>query len=413
VKRIATALAITTLAIAGLPAAPAAPALTETPPGKVLVVSVNLYDTNGADASKTGDMRNFVDRVAKIVPFVPDVLLLQEVRHKSVAAVKKFMTNKTGNTYRIIVDAGRNPWKQITTTKLLGTDTAILMNADTMTQSGAEGYFKTTYKPGDAAAGSSLKFKKHAYAFVEERNGDLELPLVSIHYPKQREFASEATSQRLKKDWSRTIANGLAKKYPSSGINHTKVIAGDFNNFRCDSIVSGNCRETPLYGLLTGPTFKYKDSVHVMEVGQGNPIDFIFTTGNVVRANNDDGYNPSTNNSAVFYSNHQFRWSLIEGPDTTGPTDPGRITDSAGWAAKTRIRGWEKVRDGGTGFEHYEIWRSVTTNNNFQLRDTTTERIYEDTNVQRGEKYFYYVVAVDGVRNASQKTNTVNVTAGN
>jgi hypothetical protein len=41
------------------------------------------------------------------------------------------------------------------------------------------------------------------------------------------------------------------------------------------------------------------------------------------------------------------------------------------------------------------------------------ERIYEDKNVQRGEKYFYYVVAVDGVGNASKKTNTVKVTAGN
>jgi hypothetical protein len=296
---------------------PGARAKRNTPRPRVLVVSVNLFETGNRDRRHLGDMLNFVDRTLFKMDFAPDVLLLQEVVHRSVAAIRKRFTNKTGDRYVIVKDAGRHPWSRTSPHRVVGMDTAIIINHKTMRRTGKGGYFKFGYKRSQAKRGSDVKVKKHAFVPLARRNTQIEMPAVSLHYPKEREFRSNRTSRILKKKWSKAIANRLNNRFPANGDGkHMKVIAGDFNNFRCRSGGTGlHCRETPAYHLLTHRPFNYKDAI-VAAGKHGNPIDFIFTTRAVCRAGWDK-YQPRKAGSNGYYSNHDFRWALLEGKPAT------------------------------------------------------------------------------------------------
>ena len=317
-KRARAAAAAVVVAATVVPALliPRAEAKRNTPKPRVLVVSVNLYETDTPDRRHLGDMYNFVDRVLHKLDFAPDVLLLQELVHRSVAAIRKRFTNKTGDRYVIVKDAGRHPWARVTDHRLIGKETAIVINSKTMRKTGSGGYFKFSYKRSQARRGSDVKVKKHAYAPLAKRDTEIEIPVVSLHYPKEREFRTLRTSRVLKKKWSRAIASRLNNKYPAHGSGkHMNVIAGDFNNFRCRGAGGLPCRETPAYHLLTHDPFNYKDAVLAAGL-RGNPIDFIFTTRAVCRAGW-DRYQPRDPGASGHYSNHDFRWALLEGKPAT------------------------------------------------------------------------------------------------
>jgi hypothetical protein len=262
-----------------------------------------------------------------------------------------------------------------------------------------------------------VKVKKSAYALLAERgdprDGALKVPVASVHFPKEREFRSSLVSQKLKARWSRQIAERLGKRWP--GGQYKRTIAGDFNNFRCRSAGSYgsggsvNCNQTPAYNALTKRR-GYKDSV--MELaGSGNPIDFIFTASNVVSAKW-DRWQPKKGKG--FYSNHDLRWALIEGPDTTAPTNPGKIKIYAGYGGMIHFGHWDPSRDGGTGLKTYEVWRSHGRGSTDWRKIGTTDthsEMYKDYSVQKYEWYRYKVRPIDKVDNFDESP-VIEVKAG-
>ena len=397
---------------------PARAAKQNTPTEKVLVVSANVYETENGDSKKLGDMHNFVDRVLKKMRFAPDVLLLQEIAHPGVAAIRKRLSSKTGDKYTVAKDAapeGESPWKKLSNTRLLGSDNAIVINSTTMKKLGKGGYFKFGYKRSQAKRGSPVKVKRHAYVPLKKKGTDIVLPAVSLHYPKEREFRSSRISKKLKKKWSKQIAEKLNRKYPVKGnVDHMKVIGGDFNNFRCQKGSSGyDCRETPAYHLLTHKPYRYRDSV--LSVGNlGNPIDFIFSTNNVCDAGVDHPWSPRAGKPG-YYSNHPFRWALLEGkPDTCRPTPLGKIDRPDRFRDSLRIQGWNVSYDGGSGFKEYQIWRKAPSDTDYKIVKRIKDRSqkkWEDHNVTSGVVYSYFVKAVDWAGNESKPTNKVQAEA--
>ena len=398
---------------------PAVAAPRNTPPGKVLILSDNLYEADVRDSRHSADMRRFVDRSLEFSPYVPDVLLLQEVRARAVENVRSFFTKRTGQRFVTVVNAGRGPWKKLSEHRLLGADTAIVINSATMRLAGDKGRIRHSYKLRYSKAGSPVKVKLTSYALVEERgpasDPKLRLPVASLHYPKQREFTSEHASQVIKAGFSKQIAEKLKTKWPGS--EYKRTIAGDFNNFRCMSDGgygtggSLNCDQTPAYDALT-KRYGYKDSVFLLN-GNLNPIDYIFTTGNVVNAKFDRyaTTKPSNNN---FYSNHQLRWALVEGPDTTPPTSPGKVRHYGGFSSFVQVGYWEVSRDGGSGFRRYEIWRAEGLNSdNYSMVGTAQDNgvMFKDYDIQKGQWYKYQVRAVDYAGNWSG-TGIMEIRAG-
>jgi endonuclease/exonuclease/phosphatase family metal-dependent hydrolase len=390
---------VSSLAVVGLTSAvpPAGATLENTPVGKVLILSNNLLETNKRDARHTGDMRTFVKRAIEFAPKIPDVLLLQEVRAKSVAVVRSLMTRRTGQRYVTVVNAGKAPWKWIGAHKLLGSDTAIVINSKTMKLAGDKGSMKHPYEQSQARG--DVKVKKTVYALLAERgssqDGALRVPVASVHFPKQREFKSITVSQNLKERWSRQIAEKLSKKWPGS--TNKRTIAGDFNNFRCRSGGSVGCYQTPAYNMLTKKK-GYKDAILRMH-GSGNPIDFIFTASNIVNAKWDQ-WQPRKGKG--FYSDHDMRWAVIEGPDTTPPTDPGRISKGSGYGEMVHFGHWNPSRDGGTGLRTYEVWRAHGRDStDWRLIGTTNthSEMYKDYDVKKFDWYRYKVRPVDRADN--------------
>jgi hypothetical protein len=289
---------------------------TLSPEGQVLVVSDNVFEADKSDARKPADMKRFVARMKKMAPFAPDLVLVQEVRARAVKSIKKYLVDKLGCSFSIAADAGKTPWQwQKKYTHLLGQDTAVLVNDDSM-HTRKTGYIKTGYKRSDAAKGVPIKTKKVAWAKVVEKDqsDENEKPLkvvaASVHYPRGNDFKNAATSERVKKQSSRKIANKLEKIIPDGTPENNKmhVIAGDFNTHR----FSGNpSNENPAYHLLTHPPYNYTDGIIEHATGGNpNPIDFLFSTGKSLSAEVDNN-NTHDPKSPKFYSNHDLRWSLI------------------------------------------------------------------------------------------------------
>lgn len=287
-----------------------------TPEGQILVASDNVYEADKADAQKPADMKRFVTRMKKMVPHAPDLVLVQEVRAVAVDKIRKYLADKFGCRFAIAANAGKTPWKwKKKYTHLMGRDTAVIVNTSSMITR-KKGYVVTTYDRSDAAEGETIKSKKAAWAKVREKDqaDENETPLLavaaSVHFPRASDFENAATSERVKKKASKKIANKLDKIVGdgTAGDHKLHVIAGDFNTHRFSGSPSN---ENPAYNLLTHDPYNYTDGIIENTTGGNpNPIDFLFSTGNSLRAKEDKN-NTHNENSPSFYSNHDLRWSLI------------------------------------------------------------------------------------------------------
>src|SRR5687768_17287391 len=74
----------------------AAQASAHSPPGQLLVVATNLLEAWGDEANNNSEMDIYVSRLLNQVPYLPDVLLLQEVKYRSARYVKNLLTRETG-----------------------------------------------------------------------------------------------------------------------------------------------------------------------------------------------------------------------------------------------------------------------------------------------------------------------------
>jgi hypothetical protein len=395
---------VSSLAVVGLNTAapPAAAAVKNTPLGQVLIVSNNVYETTGRDIRSTRDMRNFVDKAVELPHKIPDIVLLQEVSARSVAVIRTLISRRTGQHYVTVVNAGRRVWRPLSGNRMLGSDTAIIMNSKTM-KAGDKGSMRHPYRRSQAAGGIGVKVKKTVFAMVAERGseaeGALKVPVASVHFPRTGQFRSTRVSLNLKEKWVRQIADKLSHKWP--GGENKRTIGGDFNHFRCRYRFSLNCTQTPPYNMLTRKK-GYKDTVFRMQ-GGGNPLDFIFSASNIVKSN---WHRWQPNSGKGYYSNHDLRFALIEGPDTTSPTRPGRIRFKSGYPRHIHFGFWDRSRDGGSGFRRFEIYRAHGRDStDWHMIRTTREhhqKIKDYDNIVPHDWYRYKVRAVDRVDRFSE-----------
>jgi hypothetical protein len=199
----------------------------------------------------------------------------------------------------------------------------------------------------------------------------------------------------------------MARTFEAKAWRRARVIAGDFNIPRCKRN-RHRCRLTSVYRIATRK-FGYRDAVSSVN-GWSSAIDYIFSKAPVV----DAGVDRTRDRAKRRYSDHVFRWALVEKRDTTAPSDPGRITVAKGNRDRVRLRGWKKkVLDGGTGFSHFDIRRSRKgPDRGFRKVGSTRKTMFRDRKVAAGVKYWYKVIAYDRTGNRSGPSNVVGVRAG-
>lgn len=305
---------------------PAQAACKMTPEGKILAMSNNVYETQKADARRTGDLRKFVERMKLKAPngYAPDIALVQEGRKRSMATIAKFMSAKFGCTYRIHrrATASKSGWTWLNKYwKLQGQDTAVIYNASSMTVRGA-GQITHDYNREDAPASTSVKVKKSAWLKLVEKDRPAELGVpvtviaASVHFPRADDFKTAAKNSSIKRGWAEQLATELERKQPLGVIGDPviHIIAGDFNMSRYEG---RNKTPTPTYRTLTSRAYPYSDGPIEHADGAPNPIDFLMATGHHIRAGWDVN-NTHNQKSKNFYSNHDLRWSLMEPCPVTG-----------------------------------------------------------------------------------------------
>jgi hypothetical protein len=380
-------------------AAPATPAAT-TADGQVLVVTANLQEAFGSeDLSNLGEIDVFTDRLSTLVPLAPDVLLLQEVRDTSAARVATRLTAITGHDYVVSVNPGPDPWRE-TDYKVIKKETAVVVNADTMTASSAGAYIETTYSRSQSAGGDNPEVKKQAYVNLTETASGWKLPMVSLHYTLAQKLASKKISDDKRRAWSVKIADFLNTKYP--GADHD-TIAGDFNGGRCSVLP---CQIAPFYSALTSEARAYHDCIFTVVDDPG--VDFIFSTGGVIDAGTDAGYDPdAARGTSAYYSDHPFRWAIVSS-DSSPPSTPTGLRGSSGNVDVSLS--WNASSDPGTGVAGYEIWRGQALDD-MRLRAKTTATNWVDESTYVGKSYTYYVIAYDAAHNRSQETSAIQVRA--
>ena len=279
------------------------------PEGQLLVVSTNLQEAWQDDANNNSEMKNYVSRLLDQLPYLPDVLLLQEVKLRSARFVKKLLTDQTGEVYGFGWKPPRQPWTQ-NPQRRWEMDNGILINTETVQKLDTGGWIDLTYERAHAADKvERVETTRQARVSVQERQGDLKLGAASVHL--QYGHLLEKYDTQYQNEWTDKLATVLANKYPKA----VRVIAGDFNKDRCvGSSDVRSCDKAPFWDNLTSADYAYDDSLYRVfrngkeGVGLGG-VDFIFTTGKPEDAGSDTTYDKSDN--ATFYSDHRFFWALI------------------------------------------------------------------------------------------------------
>jgi hypothetical protein len=338
------AVAVLAIGLAGvgtLAAAQAQP-LPRSPDGEVVVVSVNLQEAFEVDdVQNSAEMRSFARRIrdlvqTKAIPYVPDVILLQEVASFSTTKLAGFLKDATRFTYAILVGPELSPIVKDTAEHQIVRDTAILINAGTMEGIGRKGFITSRYGAPESKDMAKPRWKQHAFAAVQEKTGGFSLALASVHFTPTEEMASEETAFARKGRWSDAIGRHLAEVFPKQ---HTRVIGGHFNNRRCltkttdppelvDCDPPGPGGETPFWSTLTQPVapFRYQDAVFAIHGasdatlkeqyrrGKGfvrKRIDFLFARAKVVLASHDTTY-VATKSDADFISQNRLVWTQLQ-----------------------------------------------------------------------------------------------------
>lgn len=367
--------------------APVLAALDDTPDDRVLVVTTNLQEAYGAaDVNNLRDMRNYVDRLMKLLPNNPDVLNLQEITAKGARLIKDKLSKVTGDKYIVAIAPKDEPYvlEGHVVTK---NETAIVINNTTMKKEDSGGFLTTTYRAGDKAPGILREKKTQAFISVSERSTGVLYALTSTHFSLGTVMKDKATAEKYKGKWAEQIDANLDRKYPSA----LKVVTGDFNTGRCRGATTDKlCRFTPTWKAFHDAG--YRSAVHLLT--QDGALDHIYTPAGVHRANHDFKYNRRTAGPNEYYSDHELRWALLSS-DVTPPDAPTNVQLSEPDDNEVKIT-WDAASDAGRGVAEYQIWRKGEDSDEFNLRHTTEDTQWRDTKSLYGNRiYEYFVVAVD------------------
>lgn len=402
------ATAMATVSLVTIAASPASADTTEaTPVGRVLVVTANLQEAFGTrDVRDSSDMDVFVRRITSNLPYAPDALLLQEVRHDSASYVARKLSERTGWRYVVRVDPGNNPWVE-TRRHIVKKETAIVLNSGTMTALGSGGFVATSYSRSEGISGRKPEVKNQAHLLVREIGSELTVPLASVHLSRLEVLASKAASDSLRAEWMQKVATFLRNRY---GSVRPITFGGDVNSGKCLNSSSHHCEQAPFWAALTGQTLRYRDSVDTVTYAPG--VDYVFTKGGIYDARIDSTYHPQAvmGQRARYYSDHAYRWALI-GRDVTPPSAPSGLSRDCDRAGHVQL-GWSPATDegGSGGIDRYEVWRAGQSMD-FHAVTTTAPDVtsFVDGNTYTSKTYNYYVVAYDRAYNSSPSTQTVNI----
>lgn len=320
------------------------------------------------------EVRNLGLRVLEMDEFVrraPDVVVLQEIVHKSAVRAAEALTYRLGFTYEAVVTptktSGNYPvrarggdetrcsyWEdgnqlQGAEAKYLR-ETAILVNTSTMTY-GTGGYGTSQQRCDEVKRNEKIDgrtFRDYAYLWVAEQPdpnhptvAPLEMAVANLHYVRKTTFASDEADTAAKQRWTNNIADELATLFPATP---TRVIAGDFNAKACpgteqERLRCGTDDHTPFWADLKN-LHGYYDAVWTVNnsnaaldqqhcAGDTDPntdgcqngrragrIDYIFAReANICRADHDWKYLADSELVAArrtdFYSDHRFVFSQI------------------------------------------------------------------------------------------------------
>lgn len=310
-KRMLVSFGVTAVVMSSFLAPPARGQATEiSPANRILVVTTNVQEAWGEDDMRSqSELNRYVDRLVEQVPFIPDVVMLQEVRRKSAAYIRDRLTRATGHTYGWGVRPPRRPWYQ-NPKKRTETDTAILIDTDTVAKIDDGGFISLTYDRKHATDKvERVEITRHARVSVRELDGGLTLAAASVHL--QYGHLIDRYVDRYQVAWTDKLASVMANRYP----NPARTIGGDFNKDRCaERSGARTCRKALFWQNLTEDPWNYKDVLfEVFLAGKGGVglggVDFIFTTGDPTNAGSDTSYDKS--DPSQFYSDHRFFWGVI------------------------------------------------------------------------------------------------------
>lgn len=360
-----------------------------TPTQKTLFITANLQEGfNERDLMNMREIPIFVTRVLAHVPYDPDVLLLQEVRYKSAAAVAQLLTRSTGDRYTVAFGGARDPWSG-TPKRINVRDSAILLNTSTMTKIGKGGWIEQKKASSDRRP----MYKGQAYGFARRKGTNMTYAMTSIHI---QESGVTKTTQR--------IANSLASKRPDINSNRYNVIGGDFNTSRQTS----PNHPSPYWSWLTGSPRNYRDAVYAVRGPMSTAVDYIFARAGVYSAGVDSLYNNKSRDPATFYSDHRFRWAVL-GADRVAPSVPNRLNAKN---ASSGIRlSWAGSTDtGGSGMGQYEVYRVQQDGRPPRLIGTSRSTFFDDKDTYFTKHYRYFVRARDAAHNRTVPTGIVRLT---
>lgn len=285
----------------------------QSPQGELLIVVNNLNeDDDPSDLRRSPEAKVLARRVLDQVPYRPDVLLLQEVVSETARRVARVFSNKTGNTYEVIRSCPlETSYIFITKRRRLNCETAILINRATIDVVDRGGFVKTTYALKHAA--EHVVTRKHAHALLEKTGGSPRFAAMSVHWVRKNNIKGERRQFSYQDEWATKQADLLVDRYTSAAF---RLMGGDLNQDRCAQEPSRNCQPlAPFYETLTGSTYNYIDAIRAIQPQGG--VDFVFSTAAVLDAGVDNSYNKNTTDPNEFYSDHRFRWALVEIPATT------------------------------------------------------------------------------------------------
>lgn len=307
---ICASIALVAAGLLPVPGAAAGPRNTED--GEILVLTMNLeeaYSMGVGDTRDNFEVDNFATRVRDVVPQTPDVVLLQEVNYQTSDLAARKLSQRLGDRFIVAVRPKRNTTVEYPS-KQVHTETAILLNSATMAIDDRGGYIDSTYPKSAAAPGDKVNVRRHAFMMASERTTGIKVPLVSVHYAMVKSFKTEQLSNEYRGKWSRQIENKLARRYQADSTSRATVVGGDFNASRCVSGSFDSCKEASYVKVFTSAPHKYVDTLR--ELGLPAGVDVLFSTGRPLRGDWDYTGDFSENDRKRFYSDHRFRWVVVE-----------------------------------------------------------------------------------------------------
>ncbi len=289
------------------------------PEGELLVVTTNLKEAfDNGDIGDNSDMNAYVNRLLNQVPYIPDALLVQEVRRSSAATVAKLLSDATGMAFRVAAKPGEPPWTE-KGYKIIDRETAIIVNSATVEVLGRASRFTTSYPREDANPQEPVRVRHHRILSVRELNGGSSLSLASVHYVQNHFLESSSIGEYYKRQWVLKTARLLDEESANKGTQAT-LFGGDFNASRgMRDSQANHSHSSWLLGITEDP-YNFLDAV--WEVTREGGPDYLLTRAGIVDAGVDIYYDSQeAQRAGYYYSDHRFRWAVIAPGEMGTPSE--------------------------------------------------------------------------------------------